>query len=108
MIYRGSADHPPLMSFLRISNSSALEILPSPFLSMALTNCPTSSPFTSRFLPKLLKASLIRFEISFPSSVPLLSSSYLLKMASIAWRSWSSVGFELILNYVDMDRKGEK
>lgn len=91
------------MSFLRISKSSALEILPSPFLSMAFTNWLTSSLFTYRFRPRLLKASLIRQKISFPYSVPLLSESYLLKIASIACRSWSSLGLEVIdyKNYVE-------
>lgn len=52
-------DH-PLMSFFKISNNSGFEILPSPFLSMVLTNWLTSSFLAYLLRPRLLKASFIR------------------------------------------------
>ena len=105
VIWRAIIDQLLLISCLRISKSSGLAILPSPFLSMAETNCLTSCWLTYLFRPKLLNASLMRLNISFSSSVPLLSVSYLLKMASMAWRSWSSDGFPLIINiYLQITR----
>lgn len=88
-----------LMSCFRISKSSALAIFPSPFLSIAFTNCLTSVWLTSFPLPRLLKASLIRISTSPSYSVPLLSVSYLSKMPSMACLSWSSDGFELIYKF---------
>ena len=85
-----------LMSCFRISNSSALAILPSEFRSIALMNFVTSSLVTSFPRPKLLKASLIKLKISFSYKVPLLSVSYLSKILSMACLSWSSEGWELI------------
>jgi hypothetical protein len=84
----------PLISFFNISNSYGFAIFPSPFLSMAAMNCVTCCAPTSLFLPSDLKASLMRQNISLSSRVPLLSASYLLKIASMACLSCSSDGFE--------------
>lgn len=81
--------------------SSCLLILPSLFWSTAPRNFLTSSSVTFVEVPMFLNESLMTHLTYWVSRVPLLSTSYFLKMASMASFSWSSDGFCAIENVLN-------